>query len=159
MTCDIRPAGPEDAETIHAFIVGLAVYERAPGAVEVTPAELRAQLASSSPPFECLLAFEGTRAVGFALFFTTYSTWRGRTGIHLEDLFVPEPDRRRGVGSALLGRLAGIAIERGCARLEWAVLDWNTPAIDFYRRLGAEAMDEWTTHRLTGPALAALAGR
>lgn len=159
MACDIRPAGPDDAEIIHAFIVGLAVYERAPDAVEVTPAELRRQLASSSPPFECLLAFEGDRAVGFALFFTTYSTWRGRTGIHLEDLFVPEADRRRGVGSALLGRLAGVALERGCARLEWAVLDWNTPAIDFYRRLGAEAMDEWTTHRLTGPALATLAGR
>jgi GNAT superfamily N-acetyltransferase len=159
MACDIRPAGPDDAETIHAFIVGLAVYERAPDAVEVTPAELRAQLASPTPPFECLLAFDDGRPVGFALFFQTYSTWRGRTGLHLEDLFVPEPHRRRGVGSALLRRLARTAIDRGCARLEWAVLDWNTPAIDFYRSLGAEALDEWTTHRLTGPALVALAER
>src|SRR6185503_17593107 len=106
-----------------------------------------------------LLAFDGARPVGFALFFQTYSTWRGRTGLHLEDLFVPDAERRRGVGSALLRRLARLALERGCARLEWAVLDWNTPAIDFYRRLGAEALDEWTTHRLTGPALAALAER
>lgn len=158
MAFDIRPAGPADAEVIHAFIVGLAVYERAPDAVEVTPAELAAQLAADVPPFECLLAFDGARPVGFALFFPTYSTWRGRVGLHLEDLFVPEADRGRGVGRALLRRLARIAVERGCARLEWAVLDWNAPAIGFYRRLGAEAMDEWTTHRLTGAALAALGG-
>ncbi len=157
MAFDIRSAGPADAEVIHAFIVGLAIYERAPDAVEVTPAELRAQLASPSPPFECLLALDGDRPVGFALFFPTYSTWRGRSGIHLEDLFVPETERRRGIGSALLARLAGLAVERGCARLEWAVLDWNAPAIGFYRQLGAEALDEWTTYRLTGRALAALA--
>jgi GNAT superfamily N-acetyltransferase len=159
MACEIRPAGPDDAETIHGFILGLAVYERAPDAVEVTPADLRAQLASPRPPFECLLAIDRGRPVGFALFFQTYSTWRGKTGLHLEDLFVPEPERRRGVGSALLRRLARVAVERGCARLEWAVLDWNTPAIDFYRSLGAEALDEWTTHRLHGPALVALAER
>lgn len=157
MAFDIRPAGPADAEVIHAFIVGLAIYERAPDAVEVTPAALRAQLASPAPPFESLLALDGDRPVGFALFFPTYSTWRGRRGIHLEDLFVPEAERGRGIGAALLARLARIAVERGCARLEWAVLDWNTPAIGFYRGLGAEALDEWTTYRLTGPALAALA--
>jgi GNAT superfamily N-acetyltransferase len=157
MAFDIRPAGPADAEVVHAFIVGLATYERAPDAVEVTVAELRAQLASPAPPFECLLALDAGRPVGFALFFPTYSTWRGRTGIHLEDLFVPEAQRRRGIGTALLARVAQIAVERGCARLEWAVLDWNAPAIAFYRGLGAEALDGWTTYRLTGPALAALA--
>ncbi len=157
MAFDIRPADPDDADTIHAFITGLAVYERAPEAVEVTPAELRRQLASAEPPFECLLAFDAGRPVGFALFFATYSTWRGRSGIHLEDLFVPEVERGRGIGTALLQRLAALAIARGCARLEWAVLDWNEPALRFYRGLGAEALDEWTTHRLSGAALESLA--
>ncbi len=158
MTPTIRFAGPEDAATIHRFIVALAAYEREPDAVRVAPAALRAQLASARPPFECLLAEVEGEAVGFALFFPTYSTWRGAACIHLEDLFVAEPWRRRGIGRALLRRLAALAAARGAARLEFAVLDWNATARAFYRALGALPLDEWTTHRVDGPALAALAG-
>lgn len=152
----IRFAGPADAGVIHGFIVELAVYEKEPDAVEVTPAELAAQLAAERPPFECLLAEEGGQALGFALFCHNYSTWRGRPGIWLEDLFVPEVHRGRGVGAALLRRLGRLAVERGCRRMEWSVLDWNTPAHGFYRSIGAAPLDEWTTWRLTGEALAKL---
>ncbi len=154
----LRPARPEDAELLHALIVALAIYEREPDAVEATPADLRAQLSQERPPFEALIAELDAEPVGFALFFHNYSTWRGRPGLYLEDLFVRPEGRGRGVGRALLRRLAQIALERGCARMEWWVLDWNTPAIGFYEKLGARAMGEWTTFRLTGEALAALAG-
>jgi GNAT superfamily N-acetyltransferase len=152
----LRFAGPDDAATIHRFIVALATYERAPDAVEVTVAELTRQLGSERPPFECLLAELDGEAVGFALYFASYSTWRGRAGIYLEDLFVLPEARGRGIGRRLLRELATVAAARGCGRLEWAVLDWNQPAIDFYLGLGAEALDEWTTYRLSGEALAAL---
>jgi GNAT superfamily N-acetyltransferase len=157
MSLALRPATADDAATIHALIVALADYEREPDAVMNSPAILRAQLAAPHPPFECLLAEEDGAAVGFALFFPTYSTWLGRPGLWLEDLFVREAHRRRGVGRALLTRVAQLAVARGYGRLEWAVLDWNTPAREFYRRLGAVALDEWTIHRLTGDALHALA--
>jgi GNAT superfamily N-acetyltransferase len=157
MSVAIRFAGPTDAATLHRFIVGLAVYEREPEAVRVTPAELAAQLAAPRPPFECLLAERDGTPAGFALFFQSYSTWRGRPGLYLEDLFVEEAHRHRGIGTALLRRLAALAVERGCARLEWAVLDWNEPAIAFYRTLGAESLTEWTTWRLCDEALARLA--
>jgi GNAT superfamily N-acetyltransferase len=153
----LRPATPADAATIHALIVALAEYEREPDAVVNTPDVLRAQLAAPRTPFECVLAEEDGTAVGFALFFPTYSTWLGRPGIWLEDLFVLEAHRRRGVGRALLVRVAQLAVERGCGRLEWSVLDWNTPAREFYRRLGAGALEDWTMHRLTAGALDALA--
>jgi GNAT superfamily N-acetyltransferase len=156
VTLRIRAARPEDAATIHRFIRGLAEYEREPDAVEVTPAELAAQLAEERPPFECLIAERAGEAVGFALYFMNYSTWRGRPGLYLEDLFVPPELRGAGVGGALLKRLAEITVERGGARMEWSVLDWNEPAIRFYERLGATALDEWTTWRLTGAALKAL---
>lgn len=156
---EIRFATVDDAATIHALIVALAVYEREPDAVEATPESLRAQLAMERPPFECLLAEdEAGDAVGFALFFHNYSTWRGRPGLYLEDLFVRPEARGRGLGGALLRRLAMIATERGCARMEWSVLDWNELAIDFYHRLGAQPMTAWTTWRLDGEALAALGG-
>ena len=159
MSHRVRFAGAGDAATIHRFIVELALYEREPDAVETTVAELRAQLATAPPPFECLLVEDDDGAAGFALFFHNYSTWRGRTGLYLEDLFVT-PDRRgRGYGVALLRRLAELAVERGCARMEWAVLDWNEPAIRLYRDLGAESLDDWTLFRLTGEALQRLAGR
>lgn len=154
----LRVATPADAETILGFIQALADYENESDAVEVDAATLRAQLAESPQPFECLIASRDGRDVGFALFFHNYSTWRGRRGIWLEDLFVLPAQRGRGVGKALLSRVAAIARERDCARLEWAVLDWNQPAIEFYRSLGAAAQDEWTTHRVTGDALAKLAG-
>lgn len=170
----IRFATPEDAPTLHRFIRELAEYEREPDAVRVTPEQLRAQLSQPRPPFECLLAEDeghgegegpgegphggvAGQARGFALFFTSYSTWRGRPGLYLEDLYVPLAHRGAGVGGALLAALARLARERGCARLEWSVLDWNTPAIGFYERLGAIAMSEWTTYRLTDDALERLA--
>lgn len=153
----IRRADVRDAEQIHAFVVALAEYEREPAAVELTPEVLRAQLAAEPPPFECLVAELDGAPAGFALYFHTYSTWRGKRGIWLEDLFVVPEHRGRGVGRALLARLGAIACERDCARLEWAVLDWNEPAIGFYEGLGARPLDEWTTYRITGRALESLA--
>ena len=153
----IRFATPRDAETILRFIRELAAYEREPDAVEATAEVLAGQLAEDPPPFECLIAELEGEPVGFALFFGTYSTWRARRGIHLEDLWVTPSARRRGVGRALLSRLAAVAVERGCARLEWAVLDWNELAMRFYRGLGASALDEWTTWRLSDAPLRALA--
>jgi GNAT superfamily N-acetyltransferase len=153
----IRPAGPADAEAIYELIVALAIYEREPDAVRATPDSLRAQLESERPPFECLLAEEDGRAVGFALFFPTFSTWEGRPGLYLEDLFVLEEARGSGIGRALLAALARIAVERGYGRLELAALDWNAPAIGFYERLGGKAMDEWTVFRFAGDALQRLA--
>ncbi len=156
MNLSIRSAVPDDAAVIHRFISELAEYEREPDAVEATPASLRAQLESPKPPFECLIAERDGQPVGFALFFQSYSTWRGRPGLYLEDLFVPPSERGKGVGKALLRRLAAIAVQRGYGRMEWAVLDWNQTAIDFYESLGAEPLDEWTVYRLTGGALSAL---
>jgi GNAT superfamily N-acetyltransferase len=156
MDLAIRNACPGDAATVLGFIRELAAYEREPDAVEASEETLRAQLASDRPPFECLIAERGGKPLGFALFFPSYSTWRGRPGLYLEDLFVRPAARGQGVGRALLARVARLALERGCARLEWAVLDWNRPAIDFYRRLGAVAMDEWTVFRLSGDALTEL---
>ena len=153
----IRFATPDDAETILRFIRELAAYEREPDAVEATAAVIAAQLAEEPPPFECLIAELEDAPAGFALFFHTYSTWRARRGIHLEDLWVTPSARRRGVGRALLARLAAVACERECARLEWAVLDWNELAMSFYRGLGASALGEWTTWRLSGAPLRALA--
>jgi len=158
LACHIRSATAADAETILAFIHELAVYEREPDAVQTSADVLRAQLNSASPPFECLLAVTSDdEALGFALFFHNYSTWRGARGLYLEDLFVPQRYRKRGVGGALLRTLAAIAVERDCARMEWAVLDWNQLAIDFYVNIGAVPMSEWTTFRLTGAPLLALA--
>lgn len=157
MSITLRTAGPDDADAIHRLVVALAVYEREPDAVRSTPAILRGQLAAARPPFECLLADEDGVACGFALFFSTYSTWVGKPGLWLEDLFVEESHRRRGVGRMLLRAVAGLAIERDCGRLEWSVLDWNTSAIAFYRSIGAVGMDAWKLQRVTGPALTALA--
>ncbi len=150
----IREATPADATTIHRFICALAAYEREPDAVEVSPERLAAQLASPQPPFECLLAEDDQgRPLGFALYFHNYSTWRGRRGLYLEDLFVPPDLRGRGVGGALLRHLGAIAVDRGCARMEWSVLEWNATAHRFYASLGARPMLEWRTWRLDGEAL------
>jgi GNAT superfamily N-acetyltransferase len=158
MPARLRAAGPDDAATIRRLIVDLATYEREPDAVLVTVDELRDQLAAARPPFECLLAEDDDgAAVGFALYFHNYSTWRGRRGLYLEDLFVEPRCRGRGIGKLLLVRLAQLALERGCARMEWAVLDWNTPAIEFYARLGARPMSDWTIFRLADAALHDLA--
>jgi GNAT superfamily N-acetyltransferase len=151
VTLTIRFATSRDAETVLRFIKGLAEYEREASAVEVTADSLREQMESRDPPFECLLAEYESLAVGFALFYRTYSTWRGRPGIYLEDLFVVEEHRGRGVGEALVRRLGEIVIERGWARMEWAVLNWNTTAQAFYRGLGARPLSDWTTWRLEAP--------
>ena len=153
MALSIRFAMAQDAEVIVDFVRGLALYEREPEAVEVTPETLRAQMESDDPPFECLIAEEDGVPAGFALFYRNYSTWRGRPGLFLEDLFVPEHYRRKGIASALLKRLAAIAVERGYGRIEWSVLDWNTPAHAFYRSMGAVPVDQWTIWRVSADAL------
>lgn len=161
MPISIRSASPADIPLILALIRELAAYERAPEQAIATEADLSRHLfpRAGRPTVECLIGEIDGEPRGFALYFTSFSTWLGRSGIYLEDLFVRPDSRRRGLGRALLSHLAGLAVERGCGRLEWAVLDWNTPAIDFYRSLGATPMDEWTTFRLAGPALSALGVR
>jgi GNAT superfamily N-acetyltransferase len=149
----IRAAVVQDAACILRFIRALAEYEREPDAVEVDEATLAHQLAAQPPPFECLLAELDAEPVGFALFFHTYSTWRGKRGIWLEDLFVLPEARRRGVGAALLRRVAALALERDCARFEWSVLEWNTPAIAFYRSFGAQVLEAWRICRVSNEAL------
>ncbi|HYW09130.1 MAG TPA: GNAT family N-acetyltransferase [Longimicrobium sp.] len=153
----IRPALPADVPLILHFIRRLAEYERLAGEVVATEAILRDSLFGARPAAEVVIAeWEGAPA-GFALFFHNFSTFLGRPGLYLEDLFVEPEQRGRGIGRALLGHLARVAAERGCGRLEWSVLDWNGDAIRFYRSLGAEPMDDWTVYRVTGDALAALA--
>ncbi len=151
MTLTIRFAAPSDAATILSFIRGLAEYEREPDAVQVTAAEIRAQMESRDPPFECVLAEYEGEPVGFALFFRNYSTWTGRCGLYLEDLFVREEYRGRAIGGALMRRLGQIAVERGWARMDWSVLDWNTNAQSFYRRHGGYPLDQWTGWRIDNP--------
>jgi GNAT superfamily N-acetyltransferase len=152
----IRSATPADVDTILHFIRSLAAFEREPDAVKTTPADLLRDGFGERPKFETLIAELDGAPVGFALFFHTYSTWEGTAGIHLEDIFVEEAARRHGVGKRLMQRLAAIALERGCARLELQVLDWN-PARDFYQHLGLEHMQEWLLYRVNGQALRALA--
>ncbi|HEV2805282.1 MAG TPA: GNAT family N-acetyltransferase [Chthoniobacterales bacterium] len=154
----IRTATEADLPVILDLIRDLATYERAPDAVVATEAGLREVLFGPKPAAEVLLALEKAEPVGFAVFFHNFSTWLGRPGLYLEDLFVRPEKREKGYGRALLERLAQIARERGCGRMEWAVLDWNDPAIQFYRKLGAEPMDEWTVFRLTAEGIARLAG-
>jgi GNAT superfamily N-acetyltransferase len=157
MPVTIRPADPADIATIHAFILALADYERLAHAVKADRDTLARYLFGPRPMAEVLIAETDGAAIGFALFFHNFSTFEGRPGIYLEDLFVLPEARGAGAGKALLGRLARLAIERDCARLEWAVLDWNEPAIAVYRAIGARPMDEWTVQRLDGAALQALA--
>jgi GNAT superfamily N-acetyltransferase len=153
----IRFATPDDADLILHFIRGLAAYEREPDKVKATAAELREQMESASPPFECLIAVHENEPVGFALFYRSYSTWLGRPLLFLEDFFVEEKYRGSGAGFALIKRLAQVAHERGYSRIEWRVLDWNEPAHRFYRGIGAFPIDEWTVWRVEGDALEHLA--
>ena len=155
---EIRPAAEADIPVILGLIRDLATYERAPDAVVATEAGLREVLFGAKPSAEVLLALENEEPAGFAVYFFNFSTWLGRPGLYLEDLFVRPEKRGKGYGRALLVRLAQIAQERGCGRMEWAVLDWNDPAIQFYRKLGAQPMDEWTVFRLTEEGIARLAG-
>ena len=152
----IRVATREDIPLLLTFVQELAAYERMPDAVVADP-DVMASWMFERRVAEAMIAEEDDVPVGMALFFHNYSTWLGRAGIYLEDLYVRPAYRGRGYGKALLARLAALAVERGCGRMEWACLNWNTPSIGFYRSLGAQPMDEWTTYRLTGDALTALA--
>ncbi len=153
----IAAARREDAGLIIAFIKELAEYERLADTVVVTEAMIEQALFSARPTAEAVLAYWDDQPVGFAVFFTNFSTFVGRPGIYLEDLFVRPAARRNGIGRALLRHLAGLCTQRGYGRLEWAVLDWNQPAIDFYQSLGAVPMNEWTVFRLAGEPLKNLA--
>jgi GNAT superfamily N-acetyltransferase len=153
----LRLATRDDVELILAFIRELAEYEREPDAVRADAATLATNLFGVQPGAEVVIAEVDGQPAGFALFFHNFSTWLGQRGLYLEDLFVRPEYRGRGVGQVLMAYLARLAVERDCGRFEWSVLDWNTPAIDFYRRLGAVGMDEWTVQRLTGDALQTLA--
>jgi GNAT superfamily N-acetyltransferase len=149
----------KDVPLIRQLILELAEYERAlPGEVPVTEKDLEKTLFGKRPAAEVLIAYLGDEPAGFALFFHNYSTWLGTRGFYLEDLFVRPPARKHGVGFALLRELARLALERDCGRLEWSVLNWNELAISFYKQIGAKPMDDWTTFRLTGDALAHVAG-
>ncbi|HYY13281.1 MAG TPA: GNAT family N-acetyltransferase [Chthoniobacterales bacterium] len=155
--CTIRSAMIDDVAIILQLIRDLAAYERAPSEVTATEDQLRNVLFSKRPAAEVRLAFENETPVGFALFFHNFSTWLGQPGLYLEDLFVKPEYRGKGYGRALLVDLAKIARERGCGRMEWAVLDWNEPAMEFYRALGAKPLDEWRTFRLTRDGIERLA--
>ena len=157
-TCTIRPAAPGDEELILSFIRALADYEHMSGQVVATPALLREWIFEKKKAEVVFAEAEG-RPVGFALFFHNFSTFLGRAGLYLEDLFVLPEERGKGYGEALLRHLARTALDRGCGRLEWACLDWNRPSIDFYtKKMRALPMEEWTTYRLTGETLEAAAG-
>ena len=154
----IVPATKKDIRLIRELILELAEYERAlPGQAPVTEKDLAKTLFGKQPAAEVLIAYLGDEPAGFALFFHNYSTWLGKRGIYLEDLFVRPPARKHGIGFALLRELARIALERDCGRMDWSVLNWNELAISFYKRIGAKPMDDWTTFRLTGDALAHVA--
>ncbi len=157
MDATLRPAALDDAATIAALIRELAAYENLEDQARATPDDLRRHLFGDRPAAEVILAEVDGRAVGFALFFPTFSTFRGQPGLYLEDLFVRAEHRGRGIGKALLASVARLAVARGRGRLEWSVLDWNEPSIGFYRALGAVPMGEWTVYRLADTALLALA--
>jgi len=150
---EIRAATEADIPLILQFIRDLAQYEKLEHKVVATEENLRRTLFGSPRFAEVIFAYVGEEAAGFALFFHNYSTFLGQPGIYLEDLFVKPEMRGRGIGKALLAHLARMALERGCGRVEWAVLDWNAPSIDFYKNLGAVPLDDWITFRLTGEAL------
>ena len=159
MALIIRKAEKQDCPLILDFIKLLARYERLESAVSASSADLENTIFGKSSFVRVILAFEDYIPVGFALFFFNYSTFLAKPGIYLEDLYVKEEFRGKGYGKKLLQYIARLAIENNCGRFEWSVLDWNKPSIEFYKKLGAEAMDEWTVYRLTGKALENLAGK
>lgn len=158
-TLKILPATPADVPLLLALVLELAEFEQLRHAVDATEESLAAALFGTRPACEAVVARVNGEAVGFALYFHNFSTFRARRGLYLEDLYVRPALRGQGVGKALLLHLAGIAVQRGCARFEWAVLDWNQRAIDFYRSMGAVPMDEWTVFRVDGEALQTLAAQ
>jgi GNAT superfamily N-acetyltransferase len=152
----IEPARPHQAPVLLALVRELARFEKLEHQVVATEEQLRNELGASRPVIEASIAWQGSDAVGFALYFHNFSTFLARRGLYLEDLYVVPAARRRGVGRALITHVASIAVARGCGRFEWAVLDWNQHAIDFYRSLGAELMNDWRICRVTGEALSRL---
>ena len=146
----IRQAQPTDAPLIYELIVELAIYEKEPNAVQTTPEIIEKQLLSPIPPFHCVVAQVHENIIGFALYFFNYSTWRGQRGIYLEDLFVQEAHRKKGIAFSLMQFLAKTATEEDCGRIDWSVLKWNQLAIDFYKGIGASEMSEWVGYRLEG---------
>lgn len=157
MTATIRKAGPEDAGIILGFIRELAIYEKEPDAVVASEDDIAANLFNAHTTTEAVICEADGEPVGFAVFFLNFSTWLGRDGLYLEDLYVSPAERGKGYGKMLLVHLARIAMERNCGRFEWSVLDWNEPAIRFYEALGARAQSEWVGYRLEGQALRDLA--
>ncbi|MDB5857518.1 MAG: GCN5-related N-acetyltransferase [Ramlibacter sp.] len=155
---DIRPASVDDVPLILGFIKELAAYEKAEREVAAAEADIRHSLFGEKAQAHALICRVDGVACGFAVYFFNYSTWQGRQGLYLEDLYVSPAHRHAGAGKAMLHHLARIAVANGCGRFEWSVLDWNAPAIAFYRSIGAVAMDEWVRYRLTGQALADFAG-
>ena len=154
---DIRPATPNDVPVILRFVHELAAFEREPDAVKATEALLTAALFGAHPAAEAVIAESDSVAVGHAIFFHNFSTWEGKRGLYLEDLYVTPSARGGGIGRAMLRHLARLAVERDCARFEWSVLDWNEGAIALYRSLGARGLEDWTIQRLDGNALQRLA--
>ncbi|KJH84159.1 GNAT family N-acetyltransferase [Stutzerimonas stutzeri] len=157
MPLNIRHATREDAALILRFITELAIYERAEHEVKTEVAGIETSLFAENASASALICESDGQPIGYAVYFFNYSTWLGRNGLYLEDLYVTPEARGTGAGKALLKYLARLAVSRGCGRFEWSVLDWNEPAIRFYESLGARPQDEWTTYRLTGDALQALA--
>ncbi|WP_027896531.1 GNAT family N-acetyltransferase [Zestomonas thermotolerans] len=153
MSLHIRPATADDAELILRFITELAIYEKAEHEVKTDAAGIRASLFGADSTTHALICERDGEPIGYAVYFFNYSTWLGRHGLYLEDLYVSPAARGQGAGKALLRHLAKLAVARGCGRFEWAVLDWNTPAIEFYQSFGARPQEEWTIYRLTGQAL------
>ncbi|WP_457979367.1 GNAT family N-acetyltransferase [Ectopseudomonas composti] len=153
MPLHIRPATPEDAELILRFITDLAIYEKAEHEVKTDAAGIRDSLFAEDSTAHGLICENDGQPIGYAVYFFNYSTWLGKHGLYLEDLYVSPEARGLGAGKALLRHLAQLAVARDCGRFEWSVLDWNTPAIDFYESFGARPQSEWTTYRLTGQAL------
>jgi GNAT superfamily N-acetyltransferase len=154
---DIRPAVENDSPVILRFIQELAAYERAAHEVLASEEDIRATLFGGGPAQALICSVGGVEA-GFAVYFFNYSTWQGKKGLYLEDLYVTPSHRNTGAGKALLQHLARVAVAEGCGRFEWSVLDWNEPALQFYRAIGASPLNEWVRHRLAGPALAEFAG-
>ncbi|HSX71941.1 MAG TPA: GNAT family N-acetyltransferase [Pseudomonas sp.] len=153
MSLHIRPATPDDAALILRLITDLAIYEKAEHEVKTDAAGIRNSLFGDGSTTQALICERDGAPIGYAVYFFNYSTWLGKHGLYLEDLYVDPAHRGCGAGKALLQHLARIAVARGCGRFEWAVLDWNQPAIDFYQSFGARPQDEWTAYRLTGRAL------
>lgn len=157
MSLTIRPATPQDAEVILGFITELAIYEKAEHEVVASAADIERTLFSDGAPASALICSLDGQPIGFAVYFFSYSTWLGRNGLYMEDLYVTPTHRGTGAGKAMLKYLARLAHDQGCGRFEWSVLDWNEPAIRFYESIGAAAQSEWVRYRMAGPQLESFA--